>query len=223
MDVKVIKVNQKEASVAMAEAVRILQTGGVVVYPTETAYGLGANSLGGERVFGKIFSIKGRDYRKPLSILIKDKKMAERCAVFSPLARKIFRSFMPGPLTLVLPKKRVLPDSLTGGLLTVGLRVSSHPFVRDLLEKVDFPLTATSANLSGERNVYSYAEFQRQFSGQGFAERLRLVDAFFDAGGLSPVPPSTVLDLTVDPPRILRQGSISAQRIEAVLGRKINV
>ena len=197
-----------------------LKQGGVIVYPTETAYGLGVNALD-EGAIRKVFRIKGRDFRKPLSIMVSGLEMANQYAAISDLAASIFHRFLPGPLTLVLPKKNNLPDLLTGKSRSVGIRVSPHPAVTSLMIRLSFPLTATSANISGGKNVYSLAEFQEQLRVAGVDQTFSSIDLFLDAGILPPSPPSTVLDLTVNPPKILRPGPIRREQIENELGFKL--
>ncbi len=214
---KIVKVNprQLEESV-LAEMVSTLKRGGVIIYPTETSYGLGVGALDPEAV-EKVYRSKGRDYRKPLSVMVSGAAMAEKYVEVTLAAKKIFSRLLPGPLTLVLRKKGNVPDVLTGGAPTLGLRYPDYPLVQQILNKFGFPFTATSANPSGDLSLYDVSDLSAKFG----SVPLSLIDLVIDAGPLPPRPPSTVLDLTASPPKILRPGPITAAQIEVALGQKI--
>jgi len=183
-----------------------LKEGKAVVIPTDTAYGLAANALD-EKAIKKVFAIKNRPKLKPFSVLVRDQKMAERIAYFNSRAKKIFKKFLLGPLTVVVKKKRVVPNILTSGQSNIGIRVSGDKVTRALMKKTDFPITATSANLSGKKVPYSIEEVLKQYKDQKLKP-----DLIVDAGPLLKVKPSTILDLSGKKPKILRKGPIDILR-----------
>lgn len=135
--------------ISVEKAVETIKKGGVVVYPTDTVYGLGANALD-EKAVKRVFEIKKRDLKKPISIIVRDIEMAKKVASFSKNTEKILKKILPGPVTVILHKKKILPDILTGGSKKVGLRIPDCEFTKALMEKLDFPITTTSANISGK-------------------------------------------------------------------------
>jgi len=187
----------------------ILETGGVIVYPTDTFYGLGASGFHAGAV-GRIYRIKRRTAGKPLSLVISDYTMLrEVAAELPPELPGLAEAFWPGPLTLVLPASSRLPEALMGAARTIGVRIPDHAWLRDLVRTAGFPLTATSANLSGADETADPREAVRVFMGR--------VDLIVD-GGITPGGrPSTVLDLSVRPPRILRPGAVAAERLRPYL------
>lgn len=202
---------------AIEAARRTLTDGGVVVCPTETIYGLLANALD-EKAIAKIFRIKGRSAQKPVSILVRDLAMARRMACIDSKAEAILRQLWPGPVTVILRKKDAIPYSLTGGTENVAVRISDHPFVRELLKDFAFPVTATSANLSGEKNLLSSEEIRKTFS-----RRKDAPDLFIDGGDLESGTPSTILDLTdIRNPRLVRMGMVGKGELESFLNKFIN-
>lgn len=170
--------------ISVEKAAEIIKKGGVVIYPTDTVYGLGANALD-EKAIKKIFEIKGRDFKKPISVIVKDLEMAKKVANFSKDTEKILKKILPGPITVILYKKKILPDILTGGSNKVGLRIPDCKFTKALMEKLDFPITTTSANISGK------PAFAKASAGK----------------------PSTVIDLTGLKPKILRAGPITKKEL----------
>jgi L-threonylcarbamoyladenylate synthase len=184
---------------SVAEAAAILARGGLVSFPTETFYGLGA-AIEREDAVARIFRIKGRSESKPLLILVESVAMAESVAEVSAEARALMIRHWPGALTLVLPARSVVPTLVTAGTGTVGVRHSAHPLASALVRRLDSPVTAPSANLSGAVPPTTAAEVLQVFNGQIEA----VIDGGRTAGGL----PSTVLDLTVSPPCVRRQGAV---------------
>lgn len=147
---KILKINpdnpEKEA---IEKAVDELKNGKVIVYPTDTVCGLGVNALD-EKAVRKVFEIKKRDFKKPISIIVRDLEMAKQVASFGKDTEKILEKILPGPVTVILYKKKILPDILTGGSNKVGIRIPDCEFTKALMEKLDFPITTTSANISGQ-------------------------------------------------------------------------
>ena len=194
---------------AVKRTAQLLVAGEVVALPTETVYGLAANALD-ETAVAKIFQIKGRPADNPIIVHVANTEMAKGCVRdWPPGADRLARSFWPGPLTLVLPRARKIPDPVTAGGATVGVRWPSHPFIQAVIRECDFPLAAPSANLSGQVSPTN-AEHVRQQLGDKIS---LIVDGGQSQVGIE----STVLDLTVSPPQILRPGMIHAESLAAVV------
>jgi L-threonylcarbamoyladenylate synthase len=188
----------------------LLRAGEVVALPTETVYGLAANALD-ERAVAKIFAIKGRPANNPIIVHVVGAAMAQRCVTGWPAAaEQLAGAFWPGPLTLVLPRAATIPGNVTAGGATVGVRWPGHPFIQAVIRECGFPLAAPSANLANRLSPTN-AEHVRQQLGNQLA---LIVDGGQSQVGIE----STVLDLTVSPPKILRPGMISADSIAAVVG-----
>jgi len=190
---------------AVERAAEVIRGGGVVAYPTETVYGLGASALH-EAALEQLYRLKQRQRHKPLSILIEDQNGLEGLVQTIPAgARALIARFWPGPLTLVFLVARHLPAVLTGGGDKVGVRVSSHPVARELVRAVGTPITATSANQSGAPSCRTGEEVLRQLGG-----RLE----FILDGGLTPRSEgSTIVDVTVEPPKMVRVGAIAVDEV----------
>jgi len=195
---------------AVRRAAELLRAGEVVALPTETVYGLAANALD-ENAVAKIFQIKGRPANNPIIVHVAGNDMAQRCAGNWPeLADNLSKAFWPGPLTLVLPRSERIPDNVTAGGATVGIRWPSHPFIQAVIRECDFPLAAPSANLSNRISPTNAEHVRAQLADQ--------ISLIVDGGQSQIGIESTVLDLTVSPPRILRPGMIHAEALEAVIG-----
>ena len=196
---------------AVQRAAALLRAGELVALPTETVYGLAANALD-ETAVAKIFQIKGRPAHNPIIVHVAELEMAKRCAQAWPaLADKLAKSFWPGPLTLVLPRAKEIPNNVTAGGDTVGLRWPSHPFIQAVIRECGFPLAAPSANLSNQLSPTNAGHVRAQLDGK--------IPLIVDGGQAQVGIESTVLDLTVTPPRILRPGMIHAESLAAVVGK----
>jgi L-threonylcarbamoyladenylate synthase len=190
------------------EAVALLRKGGVIAFPTETFYGLGADA-GNEKAIEKIFKIKGRDFRNPISVIIgKKEDLTDLVEGIPALAEALMARFWPGPLTLVFRASGLVNPGLTAGTGKIGIRLSSHPIATALAGAIGRALTATSANLSGKKECPSAGEVLDQLGGS--------LDGVIDGGSTAGGPGSTILDVTCDPPRILRHGAISAARLQGI-------
>src|SRR5258706_4093364 len=195
---------------AVKRAVELLRGGEVVALPTETVYGLAANALEAEAV-AKIYEIKARPAHNPIIVHVADIAMARRCVSDWPeMADKLAASFWPGPLTLVLRKSEEIPGIVTAGGETVGVRWPSHPFIQAVIRRCAFPLAAPSANLSNQISPTN-AEHVRKDLG-------RKIPLIVDGGQSQVGIESTVLDLSISPPRLLRPGMIHEQALLAVIG-----
>jgi len=186
----------------LIEVVAILKSGGVIVYPTETVYGLGGNALD-ETVVKKIFDIKSRQADRPLIVLVRDFAMAEQLANLGNY-KQILGGYWPGALTGIFRAKRELPVGVLSLDGKIALRISPHPFIVDLFNSIDFPLISTSANRSGGKSCLNIEQVKKSL-----AEKYKLVDFVIDGGVLSLSLPSTLIDFTVTPPKVLRQGVVS--------------
>jgi L-threonylcarbamoyladenylate synthase len=198
-------------SAAVKRAVELLRAGEVVALPTETVYGLAANALDANAV-SRIYEIKGRPAQNPIIVHIAGAGMARRCvAQWPPLADKLAKAFWPGPLTLVLPRAKQIPDNVTAGGETVGVRWPSHPFIQEVICACDFPLAAPSANLSNQISPTNADHVAKQLDGK--------IPLIVDGGQSQVGIESTVMDLTATPPRLLRPGMIHEQALMAVTGK----
>ena len=196
---------------AARRAAELLRAGEVVALPTETVYGLAANALDAAAV-AKIFELKGRPAHNPIIVHVATSEMAARCVSAWPaLAQKLAAAFWPGPLTLVLPRAKLIPDVVTAGGPTVGVRWPSHPFIQAVIRECGFPLAAPSANPSNRVSPTNASHVLRHLG-----HRIPLI---VDGGQSQVGIESTVLDISVSPPRILRPGMIHEQAILAVTGR----
>jgi L-threonylcarbamoyladenylate synthase len=194
---------------AVKRAAELLRAGEVVALPTETVYGLAANALD-EKAVARIFQIKGRPANNPIIVHIVGVAMARRCVTAWPAAAaKLARAFWPGPLTLVLPRAKEIPGIVAAGGPTVGVRWPGHPFIQAVIRECGFPLAAPSANLSSRVSPTNAGHVREQLGGK--------ISLIVDGGRSQVGIESTVLDLTVSPPRVLRPGMIHAESLAAVV------
>ena len=209
---KVVKIDLSAPQTsALEEAADILRKGGIIVYPTETFYGLGSDAFN-EDAIKKLYQIKGRDLNKPISILIRDQEMLKQVAnSIPPVAERLMQELWPGPLTLIFKCRDQLPSYLTGGTGKVGVRISSQLTAQRLLEILELPITATSANLSGGKSPITAQEILGS-SANG-------IDLILDGGKLPGQLGSTIVDLTISPPKIVREGEIPGRVIMDFLGK----
>jgi len=190
-------------------AIEALRSGEVVVYPTETFYGMGADALS-PAALDRLFALKGREPGKPVALIAADARSAFELAREVPeAARRLADAFWPGPLTLVLPARDDLPAPLIGPDGGVGVRVSSHPIARALAAGLRRPITATSANLAGGQPASTLGEARDAFGAK--------VKVYLEGGRLTATAPSTVVACDHDGWRILRAGAISDRVVAAAL------
>lgn len=199
---------------AIAQAAELLERGDVVAVPTETVYGLAANALDA-RAVSQIFRIKGRPAINPLIVHVNSVAMARSFAARWPeIAERLATHFWPGPLTLVVPKSPAVPDLVTAGGATVGLRWSKHAVMQALIERCGFPLAAPSANLSGQTSPTE--------AGHVLASLGTKIPLVIDGGACAVGIESTVVDVTTESPIILRPGMIDAAELARVLDLPIH-
>jgi L-threonylcarbamoyladenylate synthase len=194
---------------AARPALEIVRRAGLVIYPTETFYALGADAFSADAV-RKIFALKERDRGKPLSVVVADTASAERLAAAVPRGfQELAAAFWPGPLTLVLEAQSVFPREILGPGGTIALRVPGLAWLRRFLADLRIPLTATSANVSGGGDIADPDEIVRTFRGR--------VEAIVNGGKTPGGRASTIVDLTVRPFRILREGAVARSELSAFL------
>ena len=191
----------------LARAAQILRAGGLVVFPTETVYGLGGDATRDEAA-KKIYAAKGRPSDNPLIIHIANPADAERYAVTNELYYRLAKAFMPGPLTIILPRRESIPKSTTGGLDSVAVRCPAHPVAHKLIELCGFPIAAPSANLSGKPSPTSAAHVAQDMDGR--------VDMIIDGGESEIGLESTIVKIDGDGLILLRPGGITCDALSLV-------
>jgi len=207
---KIFEVNLKSPEIrAISEAATTIRTGGLVLYPTETVYGLGADACSDEAV-AKVFAAKARPLENPIPVAVNSLELAQQIAELTPIAELAFKKFLPGPLTVVVKAKpKKISKLVTGGTENIGIRFPDHPVVLKLIDFVGGPITATSANLSGKSAPITIREALEQLG--------KRVDVVLDSGKCRLGAPSTVVDLRSDSPRVLREGPISRKELSKIL------
>jgi L-threonylcarbamoyladenylate synthase len=195
---------------AVARAAEVLRAGGLVAFPTETVYGLGADATD-VGALERVFAVKARPAEHPLIVHLPDGEPVDRWATeVPPAARRLAEACWPGPLTLVLRRGPALPAVVAGGRATVGLRVPAHPVALELLGAFGGPVAAPSANRFGHVSPTTAGHVADDLDGD--------VDLILDGGPCAVGVESTIVDLTVDPPEVLRPGAIGLERLATVLG-----
>lgn len=197
---------------SVLKVARMLKSGSVVAFPTETVFGLGA-AISNKKAIAKIFEVKGRPRSNPLSALIADISQAKMLSArlddeFYLLAE----SFMPGPITIVVPKMKSIDNIVTAGLSTIGIRMPDHKFTIELIKALGEPLATTSANISGEEELTELWKVREIFGGK--------IDAIINYNSSSSGKPSTVVSLAEAKPVVLREGEIRRSEIEKILNQK---
>jgi L-threonylcarbamoyladenylate synthase len=206
---KIIKADKK----GITEAVKCLQAGHAVIYPTDTAYGLAVDAYN-ETAVKKLFKIKERSYRQPVHVLVSSLAMAKQLARFDSLAERVFKKFLPGPLTLILPVRtgsRAI-GTLSGATGTLGIRMAKHKVALALSDALGRPITTTSANIAGGPTPYSAEDAFRNFRSEKFQP-----DLILDGGKLPKIKPSTLVALERGKVNILRKGPVAKAAIEKVI------
>ncbi len=197
---QIISPRQDEPSL-IRQAVKVLKKGGVVIYPTETCYGIGVGATNHNAV-EKLIKYKGDRKNKPISVAVCDKEMAKEYIEFNPAAENIFDNFLPGPITVICRGKHKVDAKLESEQGTLGLRYPKHDLALKIIRAFGKPITSTSANVSNGKTPYEIADILNNIS----AKKKELIDLIIDAGRLSYHPPSTIVDTTLNDPQVLRQG-----------------
>lgn len=200
-----IQLDQTNQSAAIKAAVKTLAQGGLVIYPTETVYGIGADATNQEAV-DKLLAYKSRREGKPLSIAVTDLKMASQYVELNDQAKQIYQKFLPGPVTVVSKAKNNTAKGVASEFNTLGIRIPDHPLILKIVEQFGKPITSTSANASGKKRPYQISDILDNLS-QTQKDKLDLI---LDAGTLPPQEPSTVIDTTTSTPLTVRGKSTQA-------------
>ncbi|KKT58876.1 MAG: Protein Sua5 [Candidatus Amesbacteria bacterium GW2011_GWB1_47_19] len=219
---KTLKANDSEI---VETAVKVLKNGGLVIFPTETMYGIGADATN-EKAINKLNNYKKRPLGKPYSIAVTGQAMSEEYAQLNKTARQLYKSFLPGPVTIISKikiqdsnqiqkSKFKLASGIGSELGTIGIRIPDYPLVLDIIEKLGRPITATSANASYKKRPYKISDIFDNISDK----QKSLIDLVIDAGELPHNEPSTVIDTTLDDPVVLRQGEVVIGSSPKVISR----
>lgn len=203
-------IDLKEKDLAeLEEPAQIIKNGGIVVFPTETVYGIGANGLNAEAV-KRIYEIKKRPLTKPINLLVNSVEMIEKVAKdITPLEYAIIKEFFPGPLTMILKKKEIVPDIVTAGGATVGIRMPANEIALELIKKAGVPLATPSANISDKPSKTNIKDVMKDFP--------KGVDCFIDGGESRIGVASTIVQVIDGVPHILRQGTITEEQIKKLI------
>jgi L-threonylcarbamoyladenylate synthase len=208
---RLFRVSEENFNAVLDEAAAIIRRGGTVAFPTETVYGLGADGLDPDAV-RKIFDAKERPPGNPLSLLVHSREDLGKIAKNIPeKAFRLMDAFWPGPLTIILEKNDIVPKITSGNLSSVGLRMPDHRIPLELVKRAGTPLAAPSANLSGKPSPSLAAHVLADLAGR--------IDAVIDGGGTAIGLESTVVDMTVEPPVVLRPGAVGIDELERVIGK----
>lgn len=187
----------------LRHASKVILKGEVVVCPTDTGYAFSVNALN-TKAIAKVFNLKGRSYSNPIHVAVSSIEAAEKYADINESARTLARRYLPGALTLVLPRKVIIPAILVAGRDTIGIRIPDNQVILELTAMTELPLTTTSANITGRPTPYSIEEVQKQI--EDVAKKPALI---LDQGPITTRELSTIVDLTVEPPQLIRQGLVS--------------
>lgn len=210
MKAKILSVDPVNPDVkVITEAVDTMNKGGLIIYPTETCYGIGADATNAESV-EKVYKIKGRGYSKPIPILVSSLKMIKKYGVIKKETESLVNKFMPGPLSIVVNKKTLVSDYNTG---SISFRISSHPVAYMLVKMLEKPMTTTSANISGQPSIYEIKKVVEVFENKA--------DVILDCGNLPITKPSTCIDMTnEDHVKIIREGPVPSEMISKELKKR---
>ncbi len=209
---KIIQVDlNKDYSYVIREVVNVLNYGGTIIYPTDTLYGLGANALN-EVAVRKVFRIKERSFSKPVPMIVGNYSWIKELAKIKKLQEEIIKKVWPGKVTVVLFKKDIVPGVLTAGFNSVGIRIPDYVFTDRLLTEFGYPLTSTSANISGQDPTNDINKIIEIFS-----KSTEKPDLIIDAGILPKSDPSMIIDLTGDKPKILRISPTNPEKLLKLL------
>lgn len=207
---KIVKINSQGINFqgqikkeVIKEAIDALEEGKIVIYPTDTLYGLGVNIFD-EDALNRIYSLKKRSSKKPISVCVSDIDWIPRIAEVSPETLEIISKLLPGPFTVILEKKAFISELLTAGSEKIGIRIPESPLCRQLSQ--NFPITTSSANISGKETKNSVAEILKQLKQNHGDKKINDIGLVIDGGPSKHDKPSTVIDFTFNPPKVVRKG-----------------
>ena len=210
---RIIKVNLlSDYTDAIREAVRVLKEGGTIIYPTDTIYGIGCNATDFKAV-ETIYRIKDRSLEKPMSVIARNMQWVKELAFVPPKLEPILEKLWPGAITVILPKRDVIPSIVTAGGDTVGIRIPDYELCDKLLAKFGYPIISTSANMAGN----DIDSWKSQAVVDDFKPRMWQPDLMLDVGNLPLSQPSTVIDFSSVKPKILRMGPVKPKQLEEIL------
>lgn len=196
------------------KSVEILKHGGLVVYPTETAYGLGCDAYNKEAI-RKLYALKKRSISQPCSVIVSSQEMIEEIAYINDQAKILINKFLPGPLVIALPKKKIIPDILNSK--GIAFRISSNKIAHSITNMLKHPLVSTSANITGDPTPYSIDDVIHSLN-------QNKIDLILDSGNIPKNIPSTIVDFLLDvPPQITREGKITVEEILIALNIPTNL
>lgn len=209
-----LKIDKDFKLTELKEPVEIIKNGGIVIFPTETVYGIGVNAFN-EEAIEKLYEIKQRPLSQAISLLVSDMDMINKIAKdITELEYKLMERFFPGPLTIILKKKEIVPNIVTANQDTVGIRMPSGEIARKLVEYAKVPIAAPSANITGKPAGTDIQDIIQDFEGK--------VDYIIDGGKSQIGKASTIIKVIDNVPHILRNGSITAEQIAEISGKVIN-
>lgn len=202
---RILKINpNKPERQLLRIAADVLKNGGLIIYPTDTLYGLGANALNRKSV-KKVYKVKGRKFKKPLSVAFNSLKQAQKYVTFNASSIKLARRLLPGPLTIIVPMKRKFPKELTRQ--KIGIRIPDNRIVFELLKMTKFPITATSANISSKKDPVTAEDAANQIGNK--------VNLIIDGGRCKYSKPSTIVEIVDDYIRVIREGVLKKRLLKA--------
>jgi len=201
---EVIKINFKKIEDEKIKyIIKRLKEGKIVILPTDTSYGMVVSALDNKAI-NEVYKVKKRIETKPLSIIVKNIAQARKYSIINKRTIKLFNKYLPGKLTIIVKKKDYLSENLTGGSQLIGLRIPDCRIIEKVIKKVNFPITATSANISGEKEPYSVKEILKQYK-----NKEKQPDLIVDSGTLTKNKPSTIVDLSEEKIKLIRKGPIN--------------
>ncbi len=211
---KTMDINKTPEKEVIDAAIKILNQGGLVIFPTETVYGAGVDATNPEAV-SKLLAYKSRREGKPLSIAVPDQESAAKYVEINDQAQKLYQNFLPGPVTVVSQSLGKVAPGVESEFKTLGVRIPDHQLMLKILKKFNKPLTATSANASGKKRPYTIDDIMG-----GLSEKQKnLIDLILDAGELPKNEPSTVIDTTLSTPTTLREGKVKTESRDSLISR----
>lgn len=200
---QIININKTDRSLVIQKAAKVLSNGGILIYPTETAYGVGVDATN-QGAVDRVLEYKARMSGKPLSIAVCDEQMARQYAKVNKTAQSIYQNFLPGPVTAISHGFHRVANGVESERGTLGIRIPDYDLILEIIREFGRPITATSANLSGQKTPYSINDILDTISNK----RRAMVDLILDAGQLPKRPTSTVVDTTMEDYQVLRQGAV---------------
>ena len=215
---KILNIKKYPVKEIVKQAVEVLKNGGLVIYPTETVYGVGVDATN-QKAVDKLLAYKSRREGKPLSIAVTSKDMAADYVKINQQASNLYQKFLPGPVTVISKSKDKTAKGVDSEFGTLGIRIPDYPLILDIVKAFAKPITATSANASGKKRPYQMEDVFDNLS----AKQKGLIDLLLDAGTLPKNQPSTVIDTTLSTPVTMREGAVSAEQKSKIDKSKITI